>query len=147
MRFLLLSAALFAAISLRADTEDDLRRQINTIATSLTAGDATSALTPFSKDWRDYETLHDYFTGLTGAFSISNEVDMLEEEDTDTEASAKLRWAITLSDPQTNFSEHRAAELSVRFKLTEGKWKIIEFKPIDIFRPTTIAPRHDTGFG
>ncbi len=118
--------------------ESQLRFQVGALANALSAGDPSDAMTYFSKSLRDYDKLRDYFTGLTGAFTIRNEVDVLEEQDTANQLVATLRWAITLSDAQTGESRHRAAEIHVRFVREKSKWKIAEFAPIEIFNPAKV---------
>ena len=120
----------------RADQSADIRSCLNAIATSLTAGDPASAIEPFSKSFANYQKLRDYFDGLTNAFSIVNEIDVLDETDSKTESAAKISWAITLSNPQNNFNTQRSAEIHVRFLREQGKWKIVEFSPIGIFDPS-----------
>ncbi len=119
-----------------ADQSADIRSRLSEIATSLTAGDPASAIAPFSKSFANYEKLRDYFDGLTNAFSIVNEVDVLDEADSKTKSVATISWAITLSNPQNNFNAQRSADIHVRFIRENGKWKIVEFSPIAIFDPS-----------
>ena len=74
----------------RADQSADIRSRLNEIASSLTAGDPASAIAPFSKSFANYQKLRDYFDGLTNAFSIVNEIDVLDEADSKTESTATL---------------------------------------------------------
>ncbi len=118
-----------------ADQPAEVRGQLSRIADSLTAGDAAGAMSPFSKSFGDYDKLRDYFTGLTSAFSIVNEVDVLAESDTGTESLLTIHWTMTLSDNQSSFTNQRAAEIHVRLVRGKDKWKINGFSPIDLFDP------------
>lgn len=127
---------LAGATGSRADQSADLRARLNEIASSLTAGDPAGAMAPFSKSFANYQKLRDYFSGLTNAFSIVNEVDVLDEADSKTESVATISWIITLTNPQNNFNTQRSAEIHVRFISQQGKWKVVEFSPIGIFDPS-----------
>jgi len=117
-----------------ADRADDVRTQISHIATSLTAGNVTDAMVPFDKSYGNYDQLKNDFLGLT-SFQIENEIDVTDEQDTDTGANLTVTWMITLTDRSTNQTEHRTADLEVRLVLKNRKWKIVGFTPIDIFSP------------
>ena len=119
-----------------AGPASDLRSQINYVAAALTAGNAADAMTPFSKSFSDYDKLASYFSGLTNAFNITNEIDFADEENTAEECRATIRWSLTLSDLQTTSLEQRSADLSVRLTREKGRWKIVELKPISIFNPS-----------
>lgn len=120
---------------LLADRAADIRTQISYVATALTSGNAADALTPFEKSSANYEKLSGYFQGLT-VYQIENEVDITDEDDTkSTETKVTVDWALTLTDLATNRTDRRTAEINVRLVLKDGKWKIAEFSPIDIFNP------------
>lgn len=120
---------------LRADQAAEIRGQLSHIADSLTGGDAADAMSVFSKSFSDYDKLRDCFIGLTRAFSIVNEVDVLTESHTETESLLTLHWTITLSDNQSSFSNQRAGEINVRFVREKNQWRITGFSPIDLFDP------------
>src|SRR5581483_7019812 len=123
-----------AAIS-RADPAADLRALLSDIAMALTGGNPADAMTPFSKSFADYHKLRDYFTGLTNAFDIVNEVDVTDEEDSPDEIRATIHWSITLSQKGNNSSNQRAADMQVRCVRERGKWRIYGLSPIDVFNP------------
>ncbi len=133
----LTSAVLALALTpgLRADQATDIRRELSQVANELTAGNPADALTPFSKAFRDYGKLSDYFTGLTGAFAITNEVDVLQEQDTEAEATLTVQWTLSLSDQQSNLTTRREATVHVRMVLEKKKWRIADFTPISLFDP------------
>ena len=128
---------LFAVMSLQgySDKPADLRAELGTVASALTARNPADALEPFSKSLAHYSQLRDDFKGLTDAFNIVNEIDVLDEQDTAAESKATIRWTITLTGPQTNDTERRSAEIAVRLVRENGKWKIAGFAPIEIFDP------------
>ncbi len=126
--------ALFT-LSLRADRAADVLARVNYVATSLTAGNAADAMSPFDKSFANYQKLSDYFDGLTNAFQLVNEVDVTDEQDSETETKLTVNWTLTLTDLKTNYTNRRTAELTVRLALKNGKWRITDISPIDLFNP------------
>jgi len=123
-------------IGLWADQSDNLRTQLNTIATALSAGDPSAAMGAFSKSYGSYDKLRNYFSGLTNAFSIANEVDVADEQPTEDEIRATIRWTITLSTLGSDNNNQRSADIQVRCIREKGKWKFVDFSPIAIFDPS-----------
>jgi hypothetical protein len=128
---LLTASAVFG----RADDAADARAQLSSVATALSAGNASDAMRAFDKSYPQYETLSNYFGGLANAFQITNEIDVTDERDTPAEIKLAVHWALTLQDSQTNYTENRAADIGVRLIKQRGKWKIAGFNPINIFDP------------
>lgn len=120
--------------TLFADRADDVRSQISYIATSLASGNATDAMVPFDKSYVNYDKLRGYFDGLT-SFVVENEVDVTDEQDTDTDTKLTINWTLTLIDRSTNQTERRTGDIEVRFVLKNRKWKIVDLAPIEIFDP------------
>ena len=120
---------------MRADQAADVHSKLAAIATALTAGNPAEAMSPFDKSYLNYEKLSNYFGGLTNAFQIVNEVDVVDEEDSATESKLTVHWTITLSDLGSNYTERRVGDINARLVLKDRKWKIVDFSPIDIFDP------------
>ncbi len=133
-----------AAIS-KADQAADLRSLLSNIAMALTGGNPADAMTPFSKSLANYDKLRDYFTGLTNAFDIVNEVDVTDEEDSPNEILATVHWSLTVSEKGNNSSNQRAADIHVRCVRERGKWRIYGFSPIDVFDPGQAQTPSSTG--
>jgi|GEM_PF-1228008 len=117
------------------DRAADMRSEIGQVATALTAGNPAEAIAPFDKSFANYQKLRDDFEGLTNAFQLVNEVDVVDERDTENETELTLNWTITMTDPATNYTESRSAELSVRLARNGRKWKIVDLSPIGLFNP------------
>jgi hypothetical protein len=119
-----------------ADQSHDVLRAINQVATALTANNPSQALVPIDKSLANYNTLENEFIGLTSAYQITNEAEVLDEEDTSSsETKLTLRWVLSLASNETGETKSRSAEVQVRLQLKDGKWKIVELAPIDIFTP------------
>ena len=92
-------------------------------------------MSAFDKSCTNYDKLSGYFGGLTSAYQIVNEIDVVDETDSSGESKVTVHWAITLSDRATNFTNRREGDINVRLISKDGKWKIVDFAPIDIFNP------------
>ncbi len=119
----------------RADQAADARSKLEVIARGLSEGNPADAISPFDKSYPSYDKLSGYFGGLTDAFQIVNEIDVVDERDTDAETTLTVRWTMTLSDLGSNYTERRTGDIQARLVLKGRKWKIVEFAPIEIFDP------------
>lgn len=119
----------------RADQASEARSQLQAIAAGLTGGDAAAAMMPFDGSCANYEKLSNYFDGLTSAFQVANEIDVVDEQDAAAETKLTVNWTITLIDLGTDYSERRRSDINVRLVLKGRKWKIVDFAPIEIFDP------------
>lgn len=111
------------------------RAQVSYVASALTAGNPADAMTPFDKSFPAYDKLRGYFSGLTGAFQLTNQLEVTEEQDSPDEATLTLDWTLTMTDPQTGYARNRNATIHARLVPKGGKWKIVEFSPIAMFDP------------
>ncbi len=111
------------------------RAQVSYVASALTAGNAPDAMTPFDTSFPAFEKLRNYFSGLTAAFQLTSQLEVTEEQDSDQEATLTLEWTLTLTDAQTGYATNRNATIHARLVPKRGKWKIVEFSPIELFDP------------
>jgi hypothetical protein len=132
-RLLLLIAA--AAWSAYADQAQDVMRAVGQISSALTDNDPSGAMTPFDKATAGYATLENEFVGLTNAYQIANEVEVLDEDDTADQSQLTLRWTLTLVNLQSSQTQQKSGEVHVRLQLQKKKWKIVAFSPVDFFTP------------
>jgi hypothetical protein len=130
-----LALCALAAVPGRADQAADVRNVLEIVAAGLTGGNPAQAISAFQKSYTNYDKLSGYFGGLTNAYRIVNEIDVVDETDSSGESKVTVHWAITLSDLATNFTNRRETDINVRLISKEGKWKIVDFAPIDIFNP------------
>ncbi|MGA8028510.1 MAG: hypothetical protein WB992_15305 [Bryobacteraceae bacterium] len=137
---------LLLACSARADQAAAVLEQINHVARALSDGNPADAMTPFDKSLPQYETLRNYFSGLTDAYQLTNEATVTDEQDAENETKLKLQWTMTLTEPSTSLSRQRTGEIQVRLLLKNGKWKIIELSPIDFFNPQQSRARQQAEF-
>lgn len=124
-----------AAVRGRADQAGDVRSQLEVVATALSAGNPANAMSPFDKSYANYDKLSGYFDGLTSAFRIVNEIDVVDEEDSAPETKVTVHWTITLTDLGMNYTVRRECDINARLVPERGKWKIVDFGPIWVFDP------------
>jgi hypothetical protein len=142
----LLPLLLMDALPLHADRAADVRAQIAYVASALGSGNPSDALGPFDKSCKDYQKLEGYFRALTAGFDVTSEVEILDEQDEEAETRLLVNWSLTLAnsraatDLTASTSERRSANINIRLVPQKGKWKIVEFSPIDIFNPQGKQP-------
>ena len=125
----------FGALA-RADESAELRERLLQVANAISAGNPSDAMSAFSKTFKDYDKLRDYFSWLSHGFKLESEVDFLDDPSEGPAPELNVHWILTLAEPETNYSSRRAADIKVRFVREKNKWKIAEFAPIDLFNPT-----------
>jgi hypothetical protein len=123
------------ALAMSADQAHDVLEVINHVATSLTDGDPSDALSQFSKSYENYNKLREYFSGLTDAFQISNEADVLDEQDKPDETSLVLQWSLNLTSKDSNENLRRTEEVHARLVKKNRHWEIVDFSPVTLFDP------------
>lgn len=124
-----------SAFPMFGDRAADMRSRISDVATALTAGNPADAIAPFDKSFANYDKLRGYFEGLTSAFQLVNEVDIVDEQDTENETKLTVNWTLTMTDLTNSYTASRSGELNVRLVRNGKKWKISDFSPIDVFDP------------
>jgi Tfp pilus assembly protein PilW len=132
--------ALPLSMAARADQAASVRSAVEEVAVGLSAGNPAEAMTAFDKSYRNYDKLSSYFDGLTSAFRIVNEVDVVAETDAASETKITVHWTITLTDLGTNYTERREGDIDARLVVKERKWKIVDFAPIGVFDPQSKPP-------
>jgi hypothetical protein len=92
---------LLCALSASAQQSRAIREQVAHVASALSAGHPAEAMDPFDKSFADYAKLRDYFTALTDAHTIINEMDITDEQIDRHEATLTIHWILTLQDLTT----------------------------------------------
>ncbi len=126
---------LFGAALLPAQQERAIREQVAHVASALSAGHPLEAMDPFDKSCKDYSLLLTYFTGLTDAHTIMNEMDINDEQIENHEATLIIHWTMTLSDLVTGLTVSREQDLTVKLSMKKYDWRIVELSPVEFFNP------------
>jgi hypothetical protein len=127
--------ALLAGADLLAAQTGSAREQLGYVAAALTAGNPADAMTPFDKTFGGYEKLRDRFAALTSAFQLASALETADGQVSTDETTLSVNWTLTLTDPRTGYAQNRSATINVRLVLKKGKWKIVEFAPLELFDP------------
>jgi hypothetical protein len=146
------SAAIVVLIALalpgHGDESADLRRRLSDVATALASGNPEQAMECFDKQkFADYDKLRGYFDGLTSAYQVDSQIDVNDEEGTETEAKLTVHWTLTLTDPATSLDLRRDAEMTVKLVRMKNSWQIVAMAPLDIFDPQMKKSEHNSGAG
>jgi hypothetical protein len=126
---------LLCALSASAQQSRAIREQVAHVASALSAGHPAEAMDPFDKSFTDYAKLRDYFTALTDAHTIINEMDITDEQIDQHEATLTIHWTLTLQDLTTGLSESRAQDLTVKLTMAKYDWRIVDLSPVEFFNP------------
>jgi hypothetical protein len=130
-------AALFLALTctLTAQQSKAIREQMAHVGTALSSGNPEEAMTPFDKSFDNYGKLADYFTALTNAYTLTNDVEITSEEISNQDATLTVHWIMTLSDLKSGLSEVRAQDLTLKLSLKKYDWRIVSIAPLEFFNP------------
>ncbi len=131
---------LLTVLPILADRAADVRTRLNQVASALASGSPADAISVFDKSCPQYEQVHEYFQGLADSFDVTNQLEIADEQDTDAGTTLTVDWDLTIADKTSDATEHRNAQITVKLKADDGKWKIVSIAPIDIFNPAIRAP-------
>ncbi|MBV9301539.1 MAG: hypothetical protein JOY62_17320 [Acidobacteriaceae bacterium] len=123
------------ALPLTADRADDILASLNYVATALADENPDDAMARFDKSFVNYSKLRDYFAALTISSQVVSEIDIADEQDSGSESKATVEWTLSLTNKTTLETERRTGEIQVRLVSEKGKWKIVDFSPIELFNP------------
>jgi hypothetical protein len=130
-----LLAVLFLSGTLAAQQSKAVYRQVASVATALTAGSPAEAMLPFDKSCAGYETLREDFSALVNAYRLVNQIEVLEQDITGSEATLTVHWVLTLSDRANDLSETRSEDVTIRLSYVKYQWRIVGFAPVTLFDP------------
>ena len=127
---------LMLALPASPDPSSDIRAVLQHVATGLSEGNPADALKEFDPSYPNYDKLRDDFEGLTAGYQLTNEVSVIDEQDTPDQINAVVEWTLTLGNlTNPGVQDSRNQQIHVRFVRRKNHWKIVEFSPIDLFNP------------
>jgi hypothetical protein len=142
---LLILCVFATVVPAQQDRPAGVRALISSVATALSSGDAAEAMKAFDSSYSDFERLRGYLETLASSYAVANEVDVIDEQDSDPDTKVTLNWSITLTDLVSDATEHREAEIHARVIVTKKGLKIVEFSPISLFDPVRQRPLKSGG--
>ncbi len=133
LRFPLLM--LVAASAMMADQAHDVLHVVNNLTTALGDNDAPEAMSYVDRSFAGYDRMAADLGNLTAGYSISNEADVIDEDDTADESKLTLDWSLTLRSQGTGQTVSRHEQVLVRLVCKGKRWKIVDFAPLKLFDP------------
>jgi hypothetical protein len=112
-----------------------IEQQVARVGTALSAGNPEEAMTPFDKSFDNYSRLRDYFSALTEAYAVTNELDVVDEEIAKHEATITVHWTMTLTEKGSGFSENREQDLTFKLIMDKNGWRLVGLSPLEFFNP------------
>lgn len=130
---LVLAAVLsLVAADVRAD---DLLDPVHRVAGGLSNNNTGDALSAFDRSFSGYSQLEHYFDGLCGGYLVTNEADVLDQNETGDTASLTVHWTMTLNSQATNESIRHSDTVHMQLSRKKNKWKIVDLSPVSFFDP------------
>jgi hypothetical protein len=123
------------AAALAAQQSKAIYHEVSQVATALTSGNPSDAMTPFDKSFAGYDQLRDYFIALSNVYQTMNEIEIMEQEIGENDATLKIQWTLTLTSLADGISQTRSEEVTVKLHQKKYQWRIVDFSPIELFNP------------
>ena len=135
-RFFLL-APLIASYPVQAQqSELNWSELVARLAAALSAGDARSFLGYFDRNMEGYGQLESYIHTLVETYEVSSSVELVYSERVEDGWQLRVDWLLELVTRQSGGQvERREGVVRLLVKGEEGKWQIVQLRPIDFFSP------------
>ncbi len=132
-RALLLAAT---AAVLRADSADEVRSLIVSLATALSEGNPAGFMAAFDKAMPGYEALWINVTALVRDASVQSAVDISSNEGDDRARTLEADWLLHMTH-RTGAGEvvRRRERVKCRIEKRGRRWRIVGFDPLTFFEP------------
>lgn len=106
------------------------------MASALASGDAPGFLYYFDRRMKGFEDLATSVTGLVAEAEISSGIDPVQNTGNDQNRTLEVTWSMHLvSRSQLEIVTQRQAAATVGMERQRGKWKVVRFEPVSLFRP------------
>lgn len=134
-RRLFLAGWLLPGVALRADQAQDALQIIGQMTSALGDNDAVAAMSVFDPACPQYNELSNCLSNLVTSYLLTNEADVVDEDEKPDRTSLVLDWTLTLRSQSTDQSVQRRQEVHVALAKRKGTWKIVTFSPTSLFSP------------
>jgi hypothetical protein len=105
-------------------------------AASLSAGNVALFLKAFDPKMAGYAKLRENVTGLIAQGDVQSLIDPLEDEGDGRRRVAQFHWTLRIQrGPQATSFARREQVVQCRVEKQGGKWRIVEWEPIEFFAP------------
>jgi hypothetical protein len=132
-------ALLLAPIALLADPGQEVLDLFTSMATALSAGDATEFLRPLDRAMPRYRDLSANVTALVEQAEVLSSIEIVRNSGDAKQRTVELDWLLQVSSKQQGGPLERRHE-TVRCRLEKQKrgWRIVALEPVDFFAPSQI---------
>ncbi len=122
------------AACLRADSQNDVRNLIASVADALSAGKEKLFLDFFDRSMPGFDKLRFNVEGLLSQADVGCSIEITSNEGDDAARAVTLDWILTFEKidavPGTT---RRQKTVHCRVKKMGKKWRIVSFDPLDLF--------------
>jgi hypothetical protein len=124
------------AARLRADSAQQVWDLFTSMASALSAGDASAFLNAFDAAMPGYEELRAGVTALLREAEVQSSIELVEEVGDDGSRSVEVDWMVHIVDRQDGaVAERRRERLKCRVEKSGKKWRIASLEPLAFFAP------------
>ena len=124
------------AARLRADSAQQVWDLFTSMASALSAGDASAFLNAFDTAMPGYEALRDGVTALLREAEVQSSIELVEEAGDDGRRTVELDWLVHIVDRQDGaVAERRRERVKLRVEKSGKKWRIAALAPLEFFAP------------
>ena len=124
------------AARLRADSAQQVWDLFTSLASALSAGDASAFLNAFDPAMPGYEALRASVTALLREAEVQSSIELVGEEGDDRSRAVELDWLVHIVDRQDGaVAERRQERVKCRVEKSGKKWRIAALEPLQFFAP------------
>lgn len=124
------------AARLRADSAQQVWDLFTSMASALSAGDATAFLKAFDPAMPGYGTLRAGVTALLSEAQVQSSIELVEEEGDDRSRAVELDWLVHIVNRQDGaVAARRQERVKCRVEKSGSKWRIASLEPLQFFAP------------
>ena len=124
------------AARLRADSAQQVWDLFTSMASALSAGDASAFLNAFDTAMPGYEALRAGVTALLREAEVQSSIELVEEAGDDGSRTVELDWLVHIVDRQDGaVAERRRERVKLRVEKSGKKWRIAWLEPLEFFAP------------
>ena len=124
------------AARLRADSAQQVWDLFTSMASALSAGDASAFLNAFDTAMPGYEALRAGVTALLREAEVQSSIELVEEAGDDGRRTVELDWLVHIVYRQDGaVAERRRERVKLRVEKSGKKWRIASLEPLQFFAP------------
>jgi len=124
------------AARLRADSAQQVWDLFTSMASALSAGDASAFLNAFDTAMPGYEALRAGVTALLREAEVQSSIELVEEAGDDGRRTVELDWLVHIVYRQDGaVAERRRERVKLRVEKSGKKWRIAALEPLEFFAP------------